>query len=247
MASAFEVGMKVDRATNSAAILAAHQRERFLGTIDPSGPQPGYSVVAPPTGQSVYSTERSTVNSTIYSQPTPVITSGTGPGGHGGIFIGSASTGATTAATTGTTAAATIGATTGTTTPSTVGATAATSAATNTSLATPTTAATTATPGQFAAGATVTSTAVTAGATNTSTLTPTLTSSVTPSPTAAANPALGRLRVSQATTTTPTTASSTTTTSASGRVVAPIRVVQGTNGSVTVTNVSTAPMTIKNH
>ncbi|MEA2336102.1 MAG: hypothetical protein QOE82_109, partial [Thermoanaerobaculia bacterium] len=39
----------------------------------------------------------------------------------------------------------------------------------------------------------------------------------------------------------------TTTTSASGRVVAPIRVVQGTNGSVTVTNVSTAPMTIKNH
>jgi hypothetical protein len=263
MASAYTEGLNVERANDSAAIMAAHQRERFLGTINPSGPQPN-----PPqpqaTGQfippSAYANPQATVNASISSAPTPVITGGNPS--DGAIFLG----GVTTGAATGTTAAATIGATTGTTTTTaatapalattgvtatpTTAAIAATPTVTNTT-ATPTAAAIAATPGQFAAGPTGTTAAT--GATTTI-LTPTLTSSVTPTPTRATT-TLGALRVNQAGTTTTaastssaTTSSTATRTSGTARVVAPIRVVTNANGTVTVTNVTTTPPTvISNH
>lgn len=241
MASAYVQGVNVDRANDSAAIMAAHQRERFLGTINPSGPQPN-PPQAQPTGQFI--------PPSAYA-PTPVVTEGVTTDGAG--FVG----GVTTGAATGTTAAATVGATTGTTafapalttsgvtaTPTTA-AIATTPTLTNTT-ATPTTAAITATPGQFAAGPTTTS------GTGTTILTPTLTSSVTPSPTRAAN-TLGALRVTRAGTTTTAAATSSTTSATTTRtlgtagVVAPIHVLTNANGTVTVTNVTTtAPAVIKN-
>src|SRR4051794_24773161 len=115
MASAFAEGVSVDRANESAAIMAAHQRERFLGTINPTDSQPNPNQPAQPTGQlippSAYANPQATVNASISSDPIPVVTSGAG--GGGAIFLGSATTGAT-AATTGTTAAP-IAATTGAT------------------------------------------------------------------------------------------------------------------------------------
>jgi hypothetical protein len=251
MASAYSQGVSVDRANDSAAIMAAHQRERFLGTINPSGPQPN-----PPqpqaTGQfippSAYANPQATVNASISSAPTPVITGG--DTSDRAVFLG----GVTTGAATGTTAAATVGptttasapalATSGVTATPTTAAIATTPTLTNTT-ATPTTAAIAATPGHFAAGPT--------GATNTI-LTPTLTSSATPSPTRATT-TLGALRVTQGGTTTTAastssaTASATTTrTLGTARVVAPIRVLTNANGTVTVTNVTTTPPTvISNH
>jgi hypothetical protein len=234
-ASAYTTGVSVDRANESAAIMAAHQRERFLGTINPSGPQPNLAAQAPPTGQfippSAYANPQATVNASISSDPTPVIT---GDGG-GAVVIGSTATTGTTAA--ATTAAPTIAATTATPTTAAI---MTTPTLTNTT-ATPTTAAITTTPTSAASGAGKT------------VLNPTLTSSVTPSPTRAANPPLGSLRLSQAATTT-TTASTTTAaistvrTAGTARVVAPIRVVTNANGTVTVTNTaSTPPMLITNH
>jgi hypothetical protein len=51
MASAYTTGVSIDRANESAAIMAAHQSERFLGTINPSGPQPNPAQPAQPTRQ----------------------------------------------------------------------------------------------------------------------------------------------------------------------------------------------------
>jgi hypothetical protein len=257
MASAYSQGVSVDRANDSAAIMAAHQRERFLGTINPSGPQPNPPQPAA-TGQfippSAYANPQATVNASISSAPTPVITGGDTT--NRGIFLG----GVTTGAATGTTAAATVGptttasapalATSGVTATPTTAAIATTPTLANTT-ATPTTAAIAATPGHFAAGPTGTSAAT--GATNTI-LTPTLTSSVTPSPTRATT-TLGALRVTQAGTTTSaastssaTAASTATRTLGTARVVAPIRVITNPNGTVTVTNVNTTPPTvISNH
>jgi hypothetical protein len=258
MASAAAEGISVDRANESAAILAAHQRERFLGTINPSGPQPNYSLQAPPTGQvnppSMYANPEVTVNASISSDPTPVITSG-GAGGDGAIIIGSSTTGTTT----GTTAAATVGATTAATATPTTAAIATTPTAVNT-IATPTTAAimatptmtnTTATPttaaattptvGQFATGPTTTT------GTSTTILTPTLTSAATPSPTRAANPPLATLRLTQAATTSSTTTASTTTASSTAirtTASAPIRIITNANGTVTVTNTTSTPPTV---
>jgi hypothetical protein len=255
MASAAEIGASITRANDAAAIAASHQRERFLGVINPSGAQTTAAV--PPSNQvvppSAYANPQYTVNASISSDAIPVITSGAGSA-DGGIFLGSATTGATAGTSTGTTAAATIGATTGTATGSTTNSSSAAATINNSALATPATAAITATPGQFAAGPTGTSTVTTGttAATNTAVLTPTLTSGVTPSPTRAANPTIGSLRVNQPTTKIPattTTASSTTTsttsTSARGRVVvAPIRVLTNANGTVTVTNVNPTPPTV---
>jgi hypothetical protein len=259
MASAYSQGVSVDRANDSAAVMAAHQRERFLGTINPSGPQPNPPQPAQATGQfippSAYANPQATVNASISSAPTPVITGGDA---GGAVFLG----GVTTGAATGTTAAATVGATTGTATTApalatsgvtptpTTAAIATTPTLTNTT-ATPTTAAIAATPGQFAAGPTGTSAAT--GATTTI-LTPTLTSSVTPSPTRATT-MLGALRVTQAGTTTTaastssaTTSSTATRTLGTARVVVPIRVITNANGTVTVTNVTTtSPTVISNH
>lgn len=258
MASAYSTGVSIDRANESAAIMAAHQRERFLGTINPSDAQPNPAQPAQqPTGQfvppSAYANPQATVNASISSDPVPVVTGDLG----GAVVIGS----------TGTTATPTVGATTATTVAPTIAATTATPTTaaitttptlTNTT-ATPTTAAITTTPTltnttltpTTAAIATTTNSAA-AGA-GTTVLTPTLTSSVTPSPTRAANPPLASLRLSQAATTTTTASSTTASTSAvrtagTGRVVAPIRVVTNANGTVTVTNMtSTPPTVITNH
>jgi hypothetical protein len=258
--SAAATGVSVDRANESAAIVAAHTRERFLGTINPAGAQPVATTPPPPTGQlippSAYANPETTVNASISSAPTPVVTGGSST--DGAAFLSAVSTGVT-----GTTAAATVGATTGATaapaiattggvTPTpTTAAIITTPTLSNTTL-TPTTAAITATPGQFAAGPTMTSVATGA---STTILTPTLTSSVNASPTRAANPPLASLRVTpaansatasqtSATASTPTTSASTTRTAGTGRVVAPIRVITNANGTVTVTNSSTTPPTV---
>jgi hypothetical protein len=236
MASAYSEGVSIDRANESAAIMAAHQRERFLGTINPSDAQPNPMQPAQLTGQfippSAYANPQATVNASISSDPIPVIT---GDGG-GGVVIASA----------GTTSAATVGATTA--------ATAAPISATTAATATPTTAAIMTTPTLANATATPATAAITATRTTGATiLTPTLTSILTPSPTRAANPPLGSLRVTQAATTTPSTTASGSqiSTRAVGTarvVVAPIRVVTNANGTVTVTNTtSTPPMIITNH
>jgi hypothetical protein len=218
MASAYVEGVSVDRANESAAIVASHQRERFLGTINPSGPQPNPAQPGQPTGQliapSAYANPQTTVNASISSDPTPVITDG----GGGGVVVGS-----TAASTVGATVAPTIAATNAT--PTTAAAmTTPTLAASST--ATPTTAAIRATP-----------------ATGTTVPTPTQTSVVTPSPTRAANPPLGTLRLSQAATTTTTTTTASSTTRATGNVVSPIHVVTNANGTVTVTNAPAAVIT----
>ena len=69
MASAYVGGANVDRANDSAAVMAAHQRERFLGTIDPVGPQPNPAQPSQPTGQlippSAYANPQATVNASL--------------------------------------------------------------------------------------------------------------------------------------------------------------------------------------
>jgi hypothetical protein len=74
-----------------------------------------------------------------------------------------------------------------------------------------------------------------------------MTSAATPSPTLAANPPLGSLRITRAATTTTSAPATRTASTASSRLVAPIRVVNNANGTVTVTNVTNAPpLVIKN-
>ena len=213
MASAMDISNSVQRANDAAAIVAAHQRERFLGYINPVGPQPTPPDQMPVTGQmnppSQYANPEATVNSSISSGPTPVISSGAA-GSGAATFVAAPAT--VSAPSTGVTSSAT---------------------------ATPTTAALSATPGQFAAGASTTSTtAATATVANTAALTPTMSSAATPSPTRAANPPLASVGVTSSSTTTPTS-SATSSTAATGRLVLPNGVV--TNGSVrAVTNASGA-------
>ena len=158
MASAYSPGANIDRAEDAAAIMASHQRERYLGPINPAGVQSGPT---PPTGQfippSAYANPEVTVNASISSPATSVVISG--PDGDAGIFIGAVGTNGTGAASVG----------------------AATTAPANTTLITPTTAAMTATPGQFAAGPTVTQSNI-GGTTTNTLLTPTMSSAVIPSP-----------------------------------------------------------------
>ncbi|HEV7485459.1 MAG TPA: hypothetical protein VGQ65_07220 [Thermoanaerobaculia bacterium] len=244
-------------ANESPATVAAQPRERFLGTINPSGPQPVATTPQAPTGQlippSAYANPQITVNASISSAPTPVVTGGS-PTDEAAFLAevgGGATTGTTAAATVGATSAApTISTTSVAATPTTAAITT-TPTMTNTTL-TPTTAAIAATPGQFAAGPTTTSAATGA---STTILTPTLTSSANPSPTRAANPPLASLRVTpvatpatasstSATASTPTTSTPTTRTAATARVVAPIRVITNANGTVTVTNASTPPPSV---
>jgi len=249
MASAYTTGVAIDRANESAAIMAAHQRERFLGTINPTDAQPNPLQPAQPTGQfvppSAYANPQATVNASISSDPIPVIT---GDGGGGVVF---ASSGTTAAATTAaTTVAPTIAATTAT--PTTAAITTTPTVASTT--ATPTTAAIATTPALTNTTLTPTTAAIATTPTvaaGTNVLTPTLTSSVTPSPTRAANPPLGSLRLTAPATTSSSTTASTSTarTAGTGRVVvAPIRVVTNANGTMTVTNTaSTPPVVITNH
>src|SRR5438477_9235549 len=102
--------------TEALAITAANQgyNGRFLGYIEGAGPSPSGNYTAP-TGllipPSLYANPELTVNSSISSAPTPVITSGAGEGG--GVFVGGV-TGTTAAvtATPATSAALTAAATT---------------------------------------------------------------------------------------------------------------------------------------
>src|SRR3954467_12755160 len=124
MASAYVDSGSIDRANESAAVMAAHQRERFLGTINPTGPQPNPAQpMTAPTGQfvppSAYANPQATVNASISSDPIPVIT---GDGG-GAVLFGTGTTAAASVAATAASIAPTIG---------TIGATTATPTVTNT-------------------------------------------------------------------------------------------------------------------
>jgi hypothetical protein len=226
MASAMDLSNQVQRSVDAQAFAAAHQRERFLGYINPAGPQPTPPDQMPVTGQlippSQYANPEVTVNSSISSGPNPVITSGAN--GDGGVtFVAAPAT--VSAATPGTTSA---------------------------SVATPTTAALTATPGQFAAGASTTATtASTTTVANTASLTPTLTSSITASPTRAANPPLASVGVTAASTSQTSSATTTAAPASTGRLViangatisnGTVRAVTNATGAITVTNV---PVVIK--
>jgi len=221
MASAMDISNSVQRANDAAAIVAAHQRERFLGYINPVGPQPTPPDQMPVTGQvnppSQYANPEATVNSSISSGPTPVISSGAA-GSGAATFVAAPAT--VSAPATGVTSSAT---------------------------ATPTTAALSATPGQFAAGASTT--AATTTVANTAALTPTMSSAATPSPTRAANPPLASVGVTSSSTPTPTS-SATSSTAATGRLVLPngvvtngsVRAVTNSSGAVIITNM---PVVIK--
>jgi hypothetical protein len=230
MASAMDSSMSVQRANDAAAIVAAHPRERFLGYINPTGPQPTPSAQYV-TGQlippSMYANPEATVNASISSEPTPVISSGVGGSGAATFVAAPASVSAPTAG----------------------------AGATSSATVTPTSAALFATPGQFAAGASMTSTMSTTAATttvaNTAALTPTLSSAATPSPTLAANPPLASVGVTSSSTTTPTSSTTPSTTpAATGRLMIPggvvtngsVRAVTNASGAVVITNV---PMVIK--
>ncbi|HXA17223.1 MAG TPA: hypothetical protein VN380_09540 [Thermoanaerobaculia bacterium] len=225
MASAMDSSTSVQRANDAAAIVAAHQRERFLGYINPTGPQPNPPGQMPVTGQvvppSMYTNPEVTVNASISSEPTPVITSGADGSDDEAAFLAAVS--AASAPTTG---------------------------ATNSATATPATAALSAMPGQFTAGPSTTSaTAATTAAANTATPTPTLSSAATPSPTRAANPPLTIAGVTSSPTTTGTS-SKTSPTLATGRLIPPsgvvtngsVRAVASASGAVTITNM---PVVIK--
>ena len=113
----------LSRADQAAAIMREHQanQPRFLGYLNPEPRDQQAPVAEYETGQfinpSLTANPEITVNSSISSQPYPVITGGAADagavGGSGGAFVvaGGASSGsATTATTSGTTAAATVAA-----------------------------------------------------------------------------------------------------------------------------------------
>jgi hypothetical protein len=198
------------------AVLAGHQG-RFLGYANPGPASASYGVDVP-TGQVVppalTANPQSTVNSSISSAPTPVITSGIGDAG-GAVVIGGLSSAATTGALTS--AATTAGSTTSATAPVFVNAGTATTP-TNTALA--------ASAGLFAAGPGI-SGASTSTNQNTGLLTPTMTSAITPTPTSAANPPVASVGTNSSATVTPTTttpATATTVGSATGLVTMPSQV-----------------------
>jgi len=218
--------------TDAIAIAAANQsyRGRYLGIVNPSG-VPSY--VANPqsadfqTGQFInpaqFTNPEITVNRSISSDPNEVVTSG--------VDAATVVSGvATTAATGATTSAITAG------------------------LATPTTAATTLTPTTAAntvSNATTASSNTAAPVINNAggLLTPTMTSGATPTPTAAANPAVGNLRTTSAVRTINTIAPSgsvrtSALTSAGSATTAGLVVGRTSSGAVTITNVgavATAP------
>ncbi len=224
MTSAMDISNRVERANDAAAIMAANQRERFLGYINPTGPQPTPPGQMPVTGQvnppSMYANPEATVNASISSDPTPVISSGAG-GSGAATFVAA---------------------------PATVSAP--TAGATSSATATPTTAALFATPGQFAAGASTASTTGTTTVPNTAALTPTISSAATPSPTRAANPPLASTGVTSSSTTTPAP-SATSSSISTARFVIPngmvtngsVRAISNATGAVTITNM---PVVIKN-
>jgi hypothetical protein len=214
------------------AIAAANQsfRGRYLGVADPAG-VPSYAMNAQAPAQAqVYETGQFinpsdsanpeiTVNRSISSQPTPVVSSG---GTSGGVAI---------TAPAGTSAAITSGITT---TPTTAATT-----------LTPTIAANTVATNVSSASAANAAAAVIDN--RGGLLTPTMTSSATPSPTAAANPGVGNVRTGTSVATTANTTSTVTNTTsrlntsaaASGSLV----IGRSSNGTVTITNTDRAVTT----
>ncbi len=209
----------------AAAIMAQHApaRGRYLGVVAPGEPGRGYVSANLHTGHfqnpALAVNPQLTVNSSISSEPVPVITSGAEGGVDAGGFLTDAGA---------TTAAATI--TSGAVPPPTpaVGLAPGTFAGTSSlptfaSSGVPTVTAASAGLGRSTVGVN----GISAVRTTTGTTTTTNTLATT-----------GNVRTG---TTANATATGTTTTAArSGSVVAPIRVIRGTNGSVTVTNVNTA-------
>lgn len=204
--------------TDVIAIAAANQsfRGRYLGPADPGG-LPSY-VVNPEaanyqTGQFINPSDTAnpqiTVNSSISSPPTPVITSG----GGGAIVSGGI---ATTAAVGGTTSAITSGLTTAaaTVTPTVAANTVATNATTSAAVNSP-------------------APVINNGG---GLLTPAMSSGATISPTRAANPVIANVRTSGTTTTTANSTvrtSALTTAASSGNLV----IGRSSNGTITITNV----------
>lgn len=220
------------------AVLAGHQG-RFLGYANPGPASANYGLDIP-TGQVVppswTANPESTVNSSISSAPTPVITSGIGDAG-GAVVIGGLNSAATTSALT---SAAT--ASSSSTAPVFVN---------SGSVTTPTNTALAASAGLFAAGPGITSSSTSASTNqNTGLLTPTMSSASTPTPTRAANPALASAGTSSSATTAPTTVSPTITRSRAvsqpiaitapitipGRVARPVRMTTSSSGTVTISN-----------
>jgi hypothetical protein len=259
----------VPRGDGAAGITGARPRVqmRYLGPAFPAATGPELSAQQV-TGQVVPAmvNPQLTVNSSISSAPTPVVTSGTGDGSGNIVIAGG--TFATTGTPTVTTAASVtpnVGTSSSITNSAAVAAPVINS---NAAIVTPTAAASALSVGQFAAGPGATTGAATATGTtlvtpgaiinnnNSGTLTPTLSSGATPTPTAAAS--LGVRTISGATvsttnglttTTTPnasTSTSSVRTASATGRLASPVnrsgassgsvRVTTGANGNVVITN-----------
>lgn len=204
--------------TDAIAIAAANQsyRGRYLGTVDPGG-VPSY--VANPqtanyeTGQFInpaqFANPEITVNRSISSEPTEVVM---GDGGAGTVASGVVATPG--ALTTPTTAATTVS---------------------------PTTAALTAARSTTAATTTTNTTAVAPVINNGGgLLTPTMTSARVASPNAAANAVANPVRSSVTTATTANTARTTSAlTTANGGATGSLVIGRATNGTVTITNIST--------
>ena len=210
------------------AVLAGHQG-RFLGYANPGPASANYGLDVP-TGQFVppamYANPESTVNSSISSAPTPVITSGVTGDVGGAVVIGGVSSAATTSSVTASATA-----------PSSVTApvfvnSGSTTTPTNTALST--------SAGLFAAGPTISSTS-TATTQNTGSLTPTMSSASTPTPTGAANPrnaSVGTITPTAATRTRVVSQPATITAPITipGRVARPVRTTTSGSGSITITN-----------
>lgn len=255
---ALPVNNGMSTSDNAAATMAAHQRVRVLGPVSPGASASGGAIPvagAQFNNPALITNPQVTVNSTISSTPTGVITSGTG--GSGGVVSGTTSN----VAINGVTNNATVTGVTGTNTSGLVLGGNVTEAgaaiftpATTAVTATPTASAIAVTPGQYgvapsptiASGAVIPPTAATSGTlgvlntTGTTTVTaPVATTATTTGSanvtaaasvggTATANARIARMR-SAGTTTTKSTATSTSNASS-------VRVLNA-NGRVTVTNV----------
>lgn len=197
-----EITPMFSSSSEAIAVLAGHEG-RFLGYASPGPASPYYGSdvitgqVIPPA---LTANPQQTVNSSISSDPTPVITSGAGGDGGGAVVIGGVSSGAVTSA-------VTAGVTSGTSAITAASSLAAPVFGTSTTSATPANASTAATATQ-----------------STGFLTPTVTSGMTPSPTSAANPPVANVGTTSTATssavTTPTVGTTTTRTGSGSLSVA---------------------------
>ncbi|MEA2165962.1 MAG: hypothetical protein QOK37_4089 [Thermoanaerobaculia bacterium] len=240
MASA--MGANIDRANDAAAIMAAHQRERYLGVVNPSGVQTQVAI-AP----------------SVNSQSTSSEMLLTGDGTYGEIVSDSGTASTTANATVSGTAVGsnptlvtpTTAATTATPGQFAAGPNLTTSSATSsgaTTVLSPTRSSGMVPSPNVAARNGASTTIVNRSTSGTTTLTPTLSSAVVPSPNVAANGAPRTTRTTLTPVVSPSSSSRTATSSVAtrGRVMVPIRVVTNADGTVSVTNVAGSPTVVKN-